>query len=232
MPTTPSWGQVLLRLSLAAAVGIIIGVNRGHHGRAAGLRTTLLVAVAAALAMVLANYMSVAESSAPTSGAMRMDPMRLPLGILSGMGFLGAGVILRRGAVVRGVTTAATLWYVTVLGLCLGAGYITLGLVGFAIGLVTLWLLEIPERRFVDRSRDATVSVTTRPEGFAENELRQRLEALRLEVVSMSVTNHVAEKLKVIRCEIKYHATQTLTLPPKLISELSHHAGVQKVRWK
>ena len=68
-----------------------------------------------------------------------MDLMRLPLGILSGMGFIGAGAIFRRGDAVVGVTTAATLWFVTVMGLCFGAGQLPLGAAMLAVGLGVLW---------------------------------------------------------------------------------------------
>ena len=71
-----------------------------------------------------------------------LDLMRLPLGILSGMGFIGGGVILKRGDMVVGVTTAATLWFVTVLGLCFGGGQTVLGSVVLVIGLIVLWGLK------------------------------------------------------------------------------------------
>ena len=67
-----------------------------------------------------------------------LDLMRLPLGILSGMGFIGAGAIVRTGSLVRGLTTAATLWFVTVLGLCFGGGQLALGLAVLALGVLVL----------------------------------------------------------------------------------------------
>jgi putative Mg2+ transporter-C (MgtC) family protein len=75
-----------------------------------------------------------------------MDPMRLPLGVLTGVGFIGGGAILRRGSLVVGVTTAATLWLVTIIGLCLGGGQIELGLATAAIGFFALWGLIDPAR--------------------------------------------------------------------------------------
>ncbi len=70
------------------------------------------------------------------------DLMRLPLGILTGVGFIGIGAILRRGSLVIGVTTAATLWYVTVIGLCFGGGQVLLGWAATALGLFVLWGLK------------------------------------------------------------------------------------------
>ena len=230
MPTTLGWGEVALRLGLAALAGIVIGFNRGRHGRAAGLRTMMFVCLAAAVSMVLANFIAIAAAN--NSGPpLRMDPLRLPLGILTGIGFLGAGAIVRRGNLTRGVTTAATIWFVTVIGLCFGGGQILLGLVSSGFAIVGLWLLPIPEH-YIDQDRNGVVTVITRVDGLNEDQLCQRLAALHLQVLTLAVTHDVTERLKTIRCDVQYHATQTFTLPPKLISDLSHHPGVVRVRWK
>src|SRR4051812_46537490 len=101
--------DLVLRLGAALVASAAIGLERESHGRAAGLRTTVLVGVAAAIAMGLseAPYLGVASSG---TGTWRPDPMRLAAGVLTGMGFLGAGTIIKEGNMVRGVTTAATLW--------------------------------------------------------------------------------------------------------------------------
>jgi hypothetical protein len=104
-----SWPDILLRLACAFIAGALIGLDRGEHAHPAGLRTTILIAVAAAVAMVEANWLIVHMPDTHVS-IVRLDMMRLPLGILSGVGFIGAGAILRRGEIVRGVTTAATIW--------------------------------------------------------------------------------------------------------------------------
>jgi len=92
--------------------GGLVGFNREEHGRAAGLCTMILVCVAAAVSMIQVGLLLETRGRNPDSFVM-LDLMRLPLGILSGMGFIGAGAILRRGSAVVGVTTAATLWFVT-----------------------------------------------------------------------------------------------------------------------
>src|SRR5690606_29104215 len=114
------WEVVLLRLGLAAMAGAIVGLERESHGRAAGLRTTMLVCVSAAVAMLVSHALFVASTGPGIS--WRPDPARLAAGILTGMGFLGGGAIIREGNMVRGVTTAAALWFVTVLGLAFGSG--------------------------------------------------------------------------------------------------------------
>jgi putative Mg2+ transporter-C (MgtC) family protein len=141
MPLSPNWTDIAIRLALTVVAGAIIGLNRGARGHAAGFRTTILVALAASVAMIQANILLPLSGKTPGSFAV-MDLMRLPLGILTGVGFIGAGTIIRKGDLVTGVTTAATLWLVTVIGLCLGGGQLILGMVATVLAVMTLWLLK------------------------------------------------------------------------------------------
>jgi putative Mg2+ transporter-C (MgtC) family protein len=141
MPLSPSWGDICVRLALTLVAGAVIGFNRGARGHAAGLRTTILVCLAASVAMIQANILLMISGKTPASFAV-MDLMRLPLGILTGVGFIGAGTILRKGDLVTGVTTAATLWLVTVIGLCLGGGQLALGTAATVLGVIILWVLK------------------------------------------------------------------------------------------
>ncbi|WP_349510110.1 MgtC/SapB family protein [Bradyrhizobium sp. NAS96.2] len=136
----------------------IIGFDRGARGHAAGLRTTILVGLAASLSMIQANLLLSLDGKGSGSFAV-MDLMRLPLGILTGVGFIGGGTILKKGDLVTGVTTAATLWLITVIGLCLGGGQLALGCVATAIGVVTLSVLKWVDVSIPRRHRAAlTVS--------------------------------------------------------------------------
>jgi putative Mg2+ transporter-C (MgtC) family protein len=156
MTTTLSWPDVLLRLACSVIAGALIGLDRGEHAHPAGLRTTILIAVAATVAMIQANWL-VAYMPDTHVSILRLDMMRLPLGILSGVGFIGAGVILRRGEVIRGVTTAATIWVVTVIGLCFGGGQIGVGAIATAIALATLWVIKYAEAAVVTGRRGTIV---------------------------------------------------------------------------
>ena len=157
MPLHIGWSDVALRLALTVIAGLLIGYDRTEHGKAAGLRTTLLVCLAASLAMIQVNLLLPMAGRAPDSFVTN-DLMRLPLGILTGVGFIGGGAILRRDNIVSGVTTAATLWYVTVIGLCLGGGQIALGVAATALGLAALWGLERFELR-LRREHSASLSL-------------------------------------------------------------------------
>jgi putative Mg2+ transporter-C (MgtC) family protein len=141
MPLHPTWSDIALRLLLTMVAGAVIGFNRGAKGQAVGLRTTILVGLAASIAMLQANVLLSVAGKASDS-FVEMDLMRLPLGILTGVGFIGGGAILKRDDLVTGVTTASTLWVMTVIGLCLGGGQIVLGTAGTLLSVLTLWTLK------------------------------------------------------------------------------------------
>lgn len=141
MPLEPTWPDIAIRLVLTMLACGAIGLNRGARGHAAGFRTTILVGLAASVAMIQANILLSLDGKTPGSFAV-MDLMRLPLGILTGVGFIGGGSILKKGDLVTGVTTAATLWVVTVIGLCLGGGQLILGIAATLLVVFTLWALK------------------------------------------------------------------------------------------
>lgn len=145
MPLHPDWSDIALRLALTMLAGAIIGLDRGVRGHAAGFRTTILVGLAASVAMIQANILLPLGGKTPGSFSV-MDLMRLPLGILTGVGFIGGGTILKKGDLVTGVTTAATLWLMTVIGLCLGGGQLILGIIATALGVFTLQALHHVDR--------------------------------------------------------------------------------------
>lgn len=157
MPIVLQWGDILARVALSLVAGALVGFDRSEAGKTAGLRTAMLVCAAACLAMLQVNALLGQSGKTPQSFA-QLDLMRLPLGILTGMGFIGGGAILHRDGLVTGVTTAATLWFVTVIGLCIGGGQLQLGALGLAVGLVVIWPLRHVEQR-LRRTRTALVTV-------------------------------------------------------------------------
>jgi putative Mg2+ transporter-C (MgtC) family protein len=159
MPLNPSWDDIALRLALTLISSAVIGFNRESRGHAAGLRTTILVGLAASAAMIQANILLSVAGKTPASFGV-MDLMRLPLGILTGVGFIGGGTILKRGDLVTGVTTAATLWVVTVIGLCLGGGQLWLGVIVTILTVATLFVLELLDRH-MPREQNAELTIAS-----------------------------------------------------------------------
>jgi putative Mg2+ transporter-C (MgtC) family protein len=138
-----STAEIITRIVIGAILGGIIGFERHVHGRAAGFRTHLLVCMAMVLIMIVSEYyhhLSVWDSS-----YVRVDPIRLAAGAITGIGFIGAGVIVKIGFNVQGLTTAACLWIVAAIGLAIGSGLYAAGVVSFGITLLALWLMRVVE---------------------------------------------------------------------------------------
>ena len=147
-----SAAEAVLRLLVAAALGGVIGAERELRERGAGLRTHLLVAVGAALFTIVSAY-AWRDFTFSQRGGVIFDPTRIAAQIVTGIGFLGAGAIIRQGLSVRGLTTAATLWAVAAIGMAAGAGYYTAAAVTTAVVVFTLWPLRIAAYRLFSRVR-------------------------------------------------------------------------------
>ncbi|MBZ9861877.1 MgtC/SapB family protein [Mesorhizobium sp. CA12] len=158
MPLHPTWPDLVARLLVTVLAGFLIGLNRQARGHSAGLRTTILVGLAACVAMVQANMLLGVSGKGPDS-FVRMDVMRLALGVLTGVGFIGGGAILRRGDLVTGVTTAATMWIMTMIGLAFGGGQYGLGAIATVLTLVTLQALKWVDLK-IRRDHKAILSVS------------------------------------------------------------------------
>jgi putative Mg2+ transporter-C (MgtC) family protein len=142
--------DIIVRLTLAAVLGGAIGLERELREREAGLRTHLLVSVGAALFTLVSAY-AWTDWAFSTPRGIVFDPTRIAAQIVTGIGFLGAGAIIRQGLSVRGLTTAATLWLVAAIGMASGAGYWEAAVVATAGALLTLWPLRIAAYRIVRR---------------------------------------------------------------------------------
>lgn len=146
------WVEVLIRVVLAGVLGGAVGAEREIREREAGLRTHMLVAVGAALFTIVSAY---AWNDFPFSqaGGVTFDPTRIAAQIVTGIGFLGAGAIIRHGLSIRGLTTAASLWVVAAIGIASGAGYYSAAVITTVVVLFSLWPLRILAHRFFERIR-------------------------------------------------------------------------------
>jgi putative Mg2+ transporter-C (MgtC) family protein len=229
MPLHIGWGDVALRLVLTIIAGALIGYNRTEHGKAAGLRTTLFVCLAASVAMIQMNLL-LPMAGKPSDSFITNDLMRLPLGILTGVGFIGGGAILRRDNIISGVTTAATLWYVTVIGLCLGGGQITLGVAATAIGLAGLWGLERLEVH-LRRDHRATLFLVLDGGGLTEDAIRLRLEDAGLRIVGTRSAASNSGTRREITFELRQYRLPHETRPPAVCETLAKQEGVTRLEW-
>ena len=221
-----TWQEELLRVSLAGALGAAIGLERELRDREAGLRTHLLVAVGSALFTLVSAY-GFHEFLVHGGSVVRADPTRIAAQIVTGIGFLGAGAIIRQGFSVRGLTTAATLWVVAAIGMASGAGYYSAAVITTALVLFSLWPLRIFAFRVMQRVRPETDRLLAQlPAGESPAPLIERLEELggRLEALEIG---HEADRRTVL-IDVK--------LPPRadapgIVAKLSELEPVLEVRW-
>jgi putative Mg2+ transporter-C (MgtC) family protein len=225
MPPSVTWNDIGLRLALTVAAGLALGFNRSEQGKAAGMRTTLLVCVAASVAILL-----LPTAGRPEGSFVMNDLMRLPLGILTGVGFIGGGAILRRGNIVTGVATAATLWLATVAGLCFGGGQNELGIGATALGLIALWPLAWIEHA-LNRGHSAVISIELDENARSDSDIRQHITAAGFSIMSnqISVNNGRGRRLGF---KLRYVPPQSALLPPPLIEILATQPGVKRVDWR
>jgi putative Mg2+ transporter-C (MgtC) family protein len=162
---TIGWGEVAIRLFVAAALTGAVGLERELRERAAGLRTHIMVGVGSALFTIVSAY---GFNAFLQSGAnvVRADPSRIAAQIVTGIGFLGAGAILRQGLSIRGLTTAAGLWVAAAIGMAVGAGYYSAALIGTGVVLVSLGPLRLAEGAIMSRRKreEGSLEIDLKPE--------------------------------------------------------------------
>ncbi|CAM4188837.1 MgtC/SapB family protein [Paenibacillus alkaliterrae] len=148
--------HILIRLLLALLLGGLVGFEREQSNHAAGFRTNILVCLGSCLLMLLSMYGFAAFVDEPN---VRVDPARLAAAVITGIGFLGAGTILFTGKSITGLTTAASLWVVSAIGLAVGAGfYFASGITTFMV-LVTLWAFNKLEKRYISSKKEQLLKI-------------------------------------------------------------------------
>ncbi len=163
---------VAWRLALSAVLGGVVGAEREYHSQAAGIRTHAILAVGAALGMLLSLHVAV------VAGEGRGDPGRIAAQVVSGIGFLGAGAILRLGTSIRGLTTATSLWTVAGVGLACGAGYYVGALVSTGLVFAALHWLDQAEKTLGIGRDDHSVRIVSRDREGITEEMRRALSGL------------------------------------------------------
>jgi len=141
-------GNFIIRLAVAAFLGGIIGFERDIHGRSAGLRTNLLISLGAAMFVLISVSLAESYSRKVGDSVLRADPGRIAAQIVTGIGFLGAGAIIKHGFSIRGLTTAACIWLSAGIGMSSGAGFFELAIIATLLGLFCLVVLNIFEKKY------------------------------------------------------------------------------------
>jgi putative Mg2+ transporter-C (MgtC) family protein len=230
MPVILTWHAIALRLVLTVLCAGILGFDRDERGRPAGLRTNLLVGLAACLAMIQTNWL-INSNGKPEDSFVVMDIMRLPLGILSGIGFIGAGAIVKRGELAVGVTTAATIWFVTVMGLCFGGGQVGLGFAGFSVAFLVLTGLKKIEI-LIPRRHSAILAISVSPDGPNPGEIADLLRKGGLSVMDPTLrVESSPQGDKVYGWKVEWKGKHEDSNLPDAVRELTHHFAIRKLEF-
>ncbi|MGE5529766.1 MAG: MgtC/SapB family protein [Patescibacteria group bacterium] len=207
------------RLLLSALFGGFIGLERESHGRPAGLRTHLLVAMGSCLVMLLSVY-----GFAPS---WTRDPARLAAQVISGIGFLGAGTILREGITVKGLTTAASLWVVAGIGLAIGSGFYLGAVVTTALAVMSLFFLEKLEKRYISpRALTLEAEIEDRPGQLGTMCSAIGLHGLSIRHIEMERDGETGTVVVIVQVEGRQ------ANPAALLDDLRRLQGMHRLKWR
>ena len=221
--------QALAKVLLSLLLGGLVGLEREWHGRAAGLRTHVMVCLGAVILVISSRAAGESPAAIGASGRLVFDPNRIAAGIVTGIGFLGAGAILRMGDLIRGLTTAACIWFVAALGIVIGAGMFGLAVFATLIALLVLVALDLIEHHItplIYRSLAVTVEQGRWDELEAACLARLRGADMRVQEVLRRVDATAGT------VEIVFHIRARSGVSTReLIRELGSQAGVHSVQW-
>ncbi|WP_083439215.1 MgtC/SapB family protein [Herbaspirillum autotrophicum] len=176
---------MLAQMTLALGAGGLVGLERSFHGRAAGFRTFSLVAFGSCILM-MASSNTTGWHHPPIPGASSMDPQRVLQGIVTGVGFLGAGVIFRDGFTVRGLTTAACIWVVSAIGVLFGIGFYEMGCAATLLTLIVLSLFKRIEALMPSQQYTHLSIGFLRSDAPSEAALRERFRKQGMEIIEIA----------------------------------------------
>lgn len=215
--------EIIIRILIAAFLGALVGYERERQGQPAGLRTHIILVVGATLTMTLSINLAMQFSALVPNG----DPARLAAQVVSGIGFLGAGAILRYGPNIKGLTTAASLWTMAIVGLVVGAGHYVAAIAATGIILVVLIILNVVEKRFINQYSTMTISVIADDRKGLLDEIHGMVRKLS----KTTGTPGVEKNIKSRRIKVEYTVKVMANTPVEdLIEKLSKIDGVRMVK--
>jgi len=222
--------ESLLKLLLAAALGAVVGAERRTHGRPAGMRTHALVCVASTLLIIVSRTGAISGLSGPNNFMVNVDPSRMAAGIVTGIGFLGAGAILRiHDSLIRGLTTAACIWFVAALGVAVGTGAYALSVAATVATLLILILLDHLEGKMgVVAYRNLVVEMDIGRREAVEQSCRDLLDRRKMRIQQTTYDLDNTESKAEFRFSVRISAKHD---NPDLMTEIADLPGVKQVKW-
>jgi putative Mg2+ transporter-C (MgtC) family protein len=217
-------GQIIVRLVLAFVLGGLIGFERELHGRAAGLRTHILVSLGSALIMLTSMHMFYLYREVAT-----IDPSRIAAGVITGIGFLGAGTIIRFKASVRGLTTAASLWAVAGIGLAIGSGFYLGAYVTSSMVLLVLFFLTKLERALVRKDWYKVIAVETKGDAQQLKDIRSVLSDYKVEIRDFEIKKKPDSDNVIVELNLKL---MTGREDEQILTDVMRIKGVETASWQ
>ncbi len=215
--------DIIFRLIVGAVLGALVGFERERQGQPAGLRTHIILVVGATLTMTLSINIAIQFRPLVPNG----DPARLAAQVISGIGFLGAGAILRYGPNIKGLTTAASLWTMAVVGLAVGAGHYLSGIGATALILVALIILNVIEKRFINQYSTMVIEVAADDRIGLLGEIQAATKKLVNPVGAPSVEKNFKSQRIKVEITAKIHAH---TPVEQVIETISKIDGIRSIK--
>ena len=202
-------GTVLGKLFVAAILGGIIGWERHKRGRPAGLRTHLLVCIGVTLMMLVSEHIFLKYQGYGHNSVLRIDPARIAAQVVTGIGFLGAGTIMRSRTSIRGLTTAASLWVVAGIGLAVGSGFILPAIFTTVIAMAILTLNSLVEKK-MKRNKYRTIKMLITGQGHLLDEITQILEKNSVKLKNYKFKRNIQKNEIEYDLDVQYNDEKTL----------------------
>lgn len=217
-------GAILFRLILAAVLSGMIGFEREFHGRAAGFRTHILLCIGSTLVMLTSMHMfDLYYMKVP------VDPSRIAAGVITGIGFLGAGTIMHARSAVRGLTTAASLWVVAGIGLAVGCGLYFGAILTTALTMVALMVFGKIEHAMIRKDWYRTIVVESKDDVDQLKAIRKVLADCRTDITDFEIDRADDSVNIMLRLGLKLYDTRCAD---QLIQDIGRLNGVKNVKWE
>jgi len=215
---------IVFRLVLAAVLSGIIGFEREFHGRAAGFRTHILLCIGSTLVMLTSIHIFEMYY-----GKVPLDPARIAAGVVTGIGFLGAGAIVHFKSSIRGLTTAASLWVVAGIGLAVGSGLYFASILTTILTMIALLLFGRMEHAMIRKDWYRTIIIESRESIDQFKAIREILEESRTDITDFEVDRSRDGQNMVLKLGVKLYETRCAD---QLLKDIGSLDGVKNVKWE
>jgi len=215
--------EIIFRIIIGALLGAMVGFERERQGQPAGLRTHIILVVGATLAMTLSINMAIQFNPLVPNG----DPARLAAQVISGIGFLGAGAILRYGSNIKGLTTATSLWTMAIVGLAIGAGHYLSGFAATTIILIALILLNVFEKHYIKTYTMMVLDVSADDKATLPDEIRKTLHSIVSSMEATSIDKNLATNQIRLTYTIKLTAKTSIQ---NITENLEKMTGIHSIK--